>query len=75
MVPHLVAGCCPRLLHETAPFGAKRIPGLWSALIGNSVRGVIFVEEIMKQRLRHRVRVIAILFAFAVAIARLRSQR
>ena len=66
--------CCPRLIHETAPFGAKQIPGLWSALIGNRVRGVIFVEEIMKQRLRHRVRVIGILFAFAVAIVRLRSQ-
>jgi predicted tellurium resistance membrane protein TerC len=32
------------------------------------VRGVIFVEEIMKKRLRHRVRVIGILFAFAVSI-------
>ena len=61
-------GYCPRLIHETAPFGAKQIPGLWSALIGNRVRGVIFVEEIMKKRLRHRVRVIGILCAFAVAI-------
>ena len=32
------------------------------------MRGVIFVEEIMKKRLRHRVRVIGILFAFAVSI-------
>ena len=52
-------GCCPRLIHETASFGAKQIPGLWSALIGNSVRGVIFVEEIIKKstsssRSRHR---------------------
>ena len=61
-------GCCPRLIHETAPFGAKQIPGLWSALIGNRVRGVIFVEEIMKKRLRHRVRVNGILFVFAVSI-------
>ena len=28
-------GCCPRLIHETAPFGGKQLPGLWSALIGN----------------------------------------
>ena len=42
--------------------------GLWSALIGNRGRGVIFVEEIMKKRLRHRVRVIGIFFAFAVSI-------
>jgi len=61
-------GCCPRLIHETASFGAKQIPGLWSALIGNRVRSVIFVEEIMKKRLRHRVRVNGILFVFAVSI-------
>ena len=68
MVPRLVPGVLPRLIHETAPFGAKQIPGLWSALIGNRVRSVIFVEEIMKKRLRHRVRVLGILFAFAVSI-------
>jgi len=44
------------------------MPGLWSALIGNRVRGVIFVEEIMKKRLRHRVRVLGILFVFDVSI-------
>jgi hypothetical protein len=32
------------------------------------VRGVIFVEEIMKKRPRHRVRVIGIFFAFDVSI-------
>ena len=36
-------GRCPRLTYETAPFGAKQIPSLWPALVGNRAHGVIFL--------------------------------
>ena len=46
----------------------QHYPSLTTRAVPLSRAGCYFVEEIMKKRLRHRVRVIGILFVFAVSI-------